>query len=178
MVYVVMDQMVGDRLSPRASCTSSANHRCQARRLVENFLTHLGQCTRWQVVYIQTGSISRVLRRCGVSVASLTLTVAAAAVCFCPADAASFSSSTALRFWCILLPRWSVSQSASTHRFQFPHILTSLGPGLAQFVRQSSAEAIRGSLEALCGTTRLWVLPVFICIVVPSLGMNGCVSAQ
>ena len=45
---VVVVQMVGDRRFPGATilrsrlCTSSANHRCQARRLVQNILTHLG----------------------------------------------------------------------------------------------------------------------------------------
>ena len=48
VVCVVTDQMVGARRSPgrqywgSRSCTSSANHRCQARRLVQNILTHLG----------------------------------------------------------------------------------------------------------------------------------------
>ena len=48
VVCVVIDQMVGDRRPPgrqywgSRSCTSSANHRCQARRLVQNIVTHLG----------------------------------------------------------------------------------------------------------------------------------------
>ena len=37
---------------------------CRSRRLVQSFVTHSGQCTRWQVLYVQTGSVSWAQRVC------------------------------------------------------------------------------------------------------------------
>ena len=65
--------------------------------------------------------------------------------------------------------------------FNFLHILIFVCPCLGLFVMicptQCSADAMRASLAALCGTTRFWSLPVLTYIVVRSLRMNGCMSA-
>ena len=64
-VCIVTDQMVGDRRSPgrqhweASSCTSSANHRCLARRQVPYIAMPCGRCTRWLDLTCR-------VRRCGV----------------------------------------------------------------------------------------------------------------
>ena len=57
VVCVVMDQMVAIASPPASTCTSSANRRCWARRLVQNILTYLGvgSARDGKVVCIQTG---------------------------------------------------------------------------------------------------------------------------
>ena len=100
---VVMDQSDGGRSPvPRGDNTgeaefvspSSANHRLSgpADRF-QNFLMHLGRCTRWQVVYDQTGSLrDGWIQNCqtGATLRRQSLRAVAAAVFFCPCRCGDF----------------------------------------------------------------------------------------
>ena len=56
----------GDNTGVRVFAPLPPTIPCRSRRLVQSFLTHLGQCTRWQLLYVQR-MVS--VRRCDVIVA-------------------------------------------------------------------------------------------------------------
>ena len=79
VVCFVTGEMVGDRRFPGAtilgarSCTPSANHPVSVPPTgpEHSDASFCGQCTRWQVVHIQVGSLSGLqFTQCGVFVAS------------------------------------------------------------------------------------------------------------
>ena len=66
VVCVVTDQMVGDRQSPntgegRDRVPPQPTIACRSRRLVVRVVMNRGQCTKWPVLYFQTGVVSYAL---------------------------------------------------------------------------------------------------------------------